>query len=519
MLELVLDDATRVPLVTELTLGRAPDSSVVLTDPSVSRLHARIRSANGSGPVIEDAGSSHGTFVDGERVRGPVQLRDGARIRLGDAELAVERPRDAAEAGRTIVVPAGTTMPAAEPAQLGTRPRVRSGYALKRLAATEGDRRWILRDLEAGTFLRLSDDDAQLFEQLDGSHSLADLISAAEQRFGATGPARLARLLADLGERGFLSGVESTAAGTAAAPESGFQRLLRPRVKTFAGVGARFGALYRHGGWLLFTRPALIALAVLAAAGVGVFAYLVAGRYGTPFVVASKIGLGGLVFLVGRFAVVAMHELAHGLTMASYGRRIEQAGLKLVLVFPYAFVDTSEAWFEPRRRRIAISAAGPASDFTLGAVFSLCCLLLAPGAVRDICFQLAFAAYVGACFNLNPFLDRDGYHILVDVLREPGLRRRAREQFARRLAGRPGDGDSRVLARYSLFSLVWSCVAGLFVVAMTLRYRATLEAVAPAGWIVWTVMAAVWVAVFVPVLVAVGRPLAQRTLSLRRSGA
>ena len=62
--------------------------------------------------------------------------------------------------------------------------------------------------------------------------------------------------------------------------------------------------MYRRGGWVLFTRPALIVLGVLAAAGVGVFAYLVAGRYGTPFVVAKKIGLGGLVFLLGRFAVV-----------------------------------------------------------------------------------------------------------------------------------------------------------------------------------------------------------------------
>ena len=34
----------------------------------------------------------------------------------------------------------------------------------------------------------------------------------------------------------------------------------------------------------------------------------------TPFVVASKVGLGGLVFLLGRFVVVAVHELAHGLT-------------------------------------------------------------------------------------------------------------------------------------------------------------------------------------------------------------
>jgi putative peptide zinc metalloprotease protein len=65
--------------------------------------------------------------------------------------------------------------------------------------------------------------------------------------------------------------------------------------------------------------------------------------------------------------------------------------VKLLLVFPYAFVDTSQAWCEPWRRRIAISAAGPASDFTLRGLFSLCCLVLAPGTLRDLFFQLAFA--------------------------------------------------------------------------------------------------------------------------------
>jgi putative peptide zinc metalloprotease protein len=227
-------------------------------------------------------------------------------------------------------------------------------------------------------------------------------------------------------------------------------------------------------------------------------------------VVARHIGLGGLVFLGGRFAVVVVHELAHGLAMASYGRRIERAGIKLMVIFPYAFVDTSEAWFESRARRIAVSAAGPASDFTLGAIFSICCLVVGRSTVGDIFFQLAFAAYVGACFNLNPFLDRDGYHILVDVLREPNLRRRAREQFSRRLAGKPKGADSPVLARYSVFGVGWSVLAALFAIAMTFRYRATLEAVAKHEWIVWTVMATVWIAVFVPVVVVVGRPLVER---------
>ena len=55
--------------------------------------------------------------------------------------------------------------------------------------------------------------------------------------------------------------------------------------------------------------------------------------------------------------------------------------------------------------------------------------------MRDVLFQLAFAAYVGAFFNANPFLDRDGYQILSDWLGQPRLRERARAQLSARLSG------------------------------------------------------------------------------------
>jgi putative peptide zinc metalloprotease protein len=212
--------------------------------------------------------------------------------------------------------------------------------------------------------------------------------------------------------------------------------VLRPRERATTRAGDWFTRAYARGGYLLFTWPAQVLLALVALCGLGAFAYLVIGRYGTPFVVASKIGVGGLVFLLGRFALVAAHEGAHGLALASYGRRVGRAGIKLLVIFPYAFVDTSEAWFEPRARRIAVSLAGPASDLALGGAFAVACVLASPGTVRDVLFQIAFAGYVGAAFNLNPLLDRDGYHVLVDVLREPGLRRRSRAAFAARLAGR-----------------------------------------------------------------------------------
>ncbi len=534
-LELVLAGGERVPLVQDVVIGRSPASTLQLDDPSVSRTHARISageaSAGGetSGRArwrIEDAGSSHGTFVDGALLAGPLALRDGMRIRIGDQELTVERRREGAEAGRTIVVRPGASLVVgavgavgagagvtAQATRFGMRPRMRSGYALKRLDADEGARRWVLRDLSRDGYLRLSDNDAQLLELLDGERTLVDLIGEAERRFGATGSARLARLLADLGERGFIAGVAGTEAATA---EPGLlRRLVTPREKLFGGVGGFFDALYRRGGWVLFTRPALWAIAALCVAGIGVFAALIALRYGTPFVVADKLGLGGLVFLLGRFAIVAVHETAHGLAMSSFGRHVEKAGLKLVVILPFAFVDTSEAWFEPRRRRIAISGAGPVSDFALGAIFSLCCLALPAGTVRDICFQLAFAGYVGAFFNLNPFIERDGYHMLVDWLREPGLRRRAREQFSRRLSGQGRSSDSPVLARYSVWGVAWLLLAGAFAIVLSLRYEPIMTTLAPAA-VVHVVMGTLWVAVFIPAVVVVGKPLLDRVRGVSR---
>jgi putative peptide zinc metalloprotease protein len=238
--------------------------------------------------------------------------------------------------------------------------------------------------------------------------------------------------------------------------------------------------------------------------------YLIAGRYGTPFVVARKLGLGGLVFLLGRFFLVSLHELAHGLTMASYGRRVGKAGIKFFAFLPYGFVDVSESWFEPRRRRIAIAAAGPVSDLALGGAFALVCAALSRGTLRDILFQLAFGAYIGAFFNLNPFLDRDGYHIMVDLLREPGLRARSRAQLARRLAGKaPEEGDSRVLLRFAAAGVAWSGLAAIFAIFMSTRYYPVITHLAPKG-VVLAVFGIFYVVLFIPVLWTVGRPLWQR---------
>ena len=391
--------------------------------------------------------------------------------------------RDDREAGRTVVFGAIPGLPDEDGAALRF-PRLRAGTKLKRLEADEGDLRFVLRGPD-GRFVRLSAGDAELLQLLDGRTSLASLITAAAGRFGPDGPSRLASLLADLGERGLLEGVEEA---EQAPPKKLVARMFRTRQWSVTWIGPVFGRVYRAGGFVLFTLPVLLVIAAVCTAGVGVFAYLIGKGNVAPFVVASKVGLGGIVFLLGRFLVVVVHEFAHGLTVESYGRKVPKAGLKLMLVFPYAYVDTSEAWFEPARRRIAISAAGPVSDLTIGGAAALATLASSPGTMQDVWFQLSLAAYTGAIFNLNPLLDRDGYHILVDLMREPGLRRRSREWLANKLSGRPAEpDDAGVLATYALTALVWSLATVAFTVIMSQRYYGYLTALAPAS-VVWTVL-------------------------------
>ncbi len=514
--ELVFADGTRVAVSGSLSIGRAAGNDIRIDDRTISRRHARVWYDAG-GAHVEDAGSSHGTFVDGEKLEGPAKLEDRSTLQLGDVQLRAERRRLEEDAGRTIVVRAGASVVVprvgggdvdASGTSFGFRPRVRRDWALKRLPASEGDRRWVLKDLKEGGFLRMADDEAALFQLLDGRRGLPDLVAEAERRFGGGGTGRLAGLLAGLAEHGLLEGAAG-GAGEVAAPTGRLGSILRPRVRVVEGAGRFFERMYGAGGYLLFTRIAVLIVGAVTLVGAAGFAYLVLGRYGTPFVVAKKVGLGGLVFLFGRFVVVALHELAHGLLLTAYGRRVDKAGIKLLLIFPYVFVDTSDAWFEPRQRRVAVSAAGPASDLAVGGVFSLAAAFVGGGTVRDIFFQLAFAAYVGALFNLNPLLDRDGYNMLVDGLAQSGLRTKSRIWIAAKLSGRPVERADRAVAVYAVVAFVWSFVAVGFGIVLSLRYYHQLELLVPREAI-WSVFGIFYALMFLPVVLSVARPLLHR---------
>jgi pSer/pThr/pTyr-binding forkhead associated (FHA) protein len=65
-----------------MTIGRA-ECDVDLNDPDVSRRHAVIRQVD-AGLALEDLGSTNGTWVNGRRIDGIVELRPGDEVRFGN---------------------------------------------------------------------------------------------------------------------------------------------------------------------------------------------------------------------------------------------------------------------------------------------------------------------------------------------------------------------------------------------------------------------------------------------------
>jgi pSer/pThr/pTyr-binding forkhead associated (FHA) protein len=91
----------------ELTIGRAPESGLILDESHVSRHHATIRVRSGE-VFVEDAGSSNGTFVNGERVSS-TELTVGDAITIGSTTLQLASPA-AAVAPPTMVMSAEGTV-------------------------------------------------------------------------------------------------------------------------------------------------------------------------------------------------------------------------------------------------------------------------------------------------------------------------------------------------------------------------------------------------------------------------
>ena len=298
----------------------------------------------------------------------------------------------------------------------------------------DGDQTFTVIRSPRGNYLRLTAPQREIWHQMDGTRTVAQLATQAFLKFRQLLP--IGELVTALRDEGFLTdrpvGVYRGVASAldARMPEGWGRRVLRAlsgKTWQLDRIDQLYGAIDRVFGRLLFT-PAFAAIwGAVSLAGLLAFALMLVGIRPAPALVSGAVPLDLATLWVVVLLSILLHESAHALAVKHFGRTLRSGGVMLYFGLPAFFVDTSDIWRSPRRARILVSAAGPMSDLFVGGLAALLVLsgAVAAGPLAGVLYKLAFTCYIATLFNANPLLELDGYFILVDLLRLPDLRRRA----------------------------------------------------------------------------------------------
>lgn len=133
-------------------IGRDVTNDVVVGDVEVSRQHSRLTRTPG-GYVLEDLGSTNGTFVNGERLVAPRVMNPGDLVALGET-VSLTFDATAPEAAATVAQPAATAEPAKKAPQAAAQPAAQAQPASPPISADEasapakkGGKTWLLAGL------------------------------------------------------------------------------------------------------------------------------------------------------------------------------------------------------------------------------------------------------------------------------------------------------------------------------------------------------------------------------------
>ena len=168
--------------------------------------------------------------------------------------------------------------------------------------------------------------------------------------------------------------------------------------------------------------PGLLAWCALI--GIGIASAFVNWGALTSGEAPALLSAGNLLVLALVYPFIkALHELGHGLSAKHWGGEVHQAGIMLIAFMPMPYVDASCAGtFPEKHRRILVSAAGIMVELALAIIAMLLWLIIEPGLVRNICWNVMLIGSVSTLlFNGNPLMRFDAYYIFSDAIDIPNL--------------------------------------------------------------------------------------------------
>lgn len=336
--------------------------------------------------------------------------------------------------------------------------------------------RWTLQDPLAGEFFYFTSNEKDIFDLLNGSRSLQEVLDAIRrEKPGAAWTLEKLAAFVHLLAASNLVLVDQYGKGLRlfqqASRQQGNQRwgwLLHPlSIRIPLLRPDRLLKLLSPLANLLF-HPAVIA-AVLCFATICIGLLLLRWQEVTTAIppLAEMLHGDRIIYLALALMIVkSLHELGHAMACHKYAGRCGEIGIMLLVFTPCLYCDVSESWKSPSRlKRCMVALAGIYIEIILATIALAAVVFLPPNFLQALSIYIIGVCTFGTVLlNGNPLVKYDGYFALSDLLGIPNLSDQSREaiwQLLGKWIGRkapftqPLDAPVWLLAGYWILSTLY----------------------------------------------------------------
>lgn len=312
------------------------------------------------------------------------------------------------------------------------RPNHKTFIEVHKRTTSDGGIIITLKNPEEGHYFRLSEEGWFIWQQLDGRHTLHNIVMNYFREYKSFAPEAIYNLIMQLVDSGFAS----MPAFPYEQDNTDFPFWLRALKKiknilefeiSIKNTDPWLSKVYQNVGWIFFKPLSQVIMGIVILTGIGCF-FSFASVAAVTLHHTTNAWLLLLLLLPTLFISIPLHELAHALATKHYQREVRRMGIGWYWVTPIAFADTSDMWLGDRWQRTIVNIAGVYIDFVLAGIFSITGILLSVYPLLSAFFWLfALELYINIFRNMSPILEYDGYFILMDLLDKPNLRESAVE--------------------------------------------------------------------------------------------
>lgn len=310
-----------------------------------------------------------------------------------------------------------------------SRPLQNPNVTIHQRISADGQEMVILKNPDNGTYFKLSQEGAFVWQQLDGKHTLQEVTMNLANDFNVFAPDVVAALISRLNKSGFIRNLAIHDEGTLVSKPlwvramTSVRQILETRI-AFGDSDKWVTRMYQNYIRYLFTKPAQIILACLVI--LGFVAFVVTTGDVLLFFSFKHASLLLILTLIPlSLAEVFLHELGHAFAVKACGREVHYIGVGWYWVMPIAFTDTSDMWLASRKSRIFVNLAGVYVDVLVAGLSSLLMVVISNPYIQGTIWLFALYTYINAFRMLSPLQEMDGYYVLMDWLEINNLRKSA----------------------------------------------------------------------------------------------